>query len=77
MLFADLPPHRQLVGVLEAALACLDEAVALDTRGRVLPHWALVQVREMTEDLAALLDQVARESPALAPLRKDEQEGAG
>jgi hypothetical protein len=67
--FDNLPPHRRLVAFMETALDCLDEAVEADA---YLPHWAQVQVREMAEDLEALLERVAHEAPALGPLTESE-----
>jgi hypothetical protein len=69
-----LPPHRQLIWFLETAQDCLDEAVAADARLGVLPHWARVQLRDMADELADLLDRVGRESPALGPLTEAEVE---
>ena len=73
--FEDLPPHRRLVGLLEAALDCLDVAVETDDRVRVLPHWGCTQLRGMVEDLEEMLDRLERECPALGPLREDETTG--
>jgi hypothetical protein len=70
--FDHFPPHRRVVGFLEAGLDCLDEATSLDDTLGVLPHWARMQVRAMAEELADLLARVARESPVLAPLCDDE-----
>jgi hypothetical protein len=64
-----LPPHRQLVWYLESALDCLDEAHEADA---YLPYWAAQAVRRMVEDLESLLERVAREVPALAPIGDDE-----
>ena len=58
-----MPPHRQLVEYLEAALDCLEAAGELDA---YLPHWAQTEVGRMAEDLAAVLERVGREIPALA-----------
>lgn len=55
--------HRQLVAHLALALECLDEAALLDG---YLPHWAQTEVRTMAEDLAELLERLAREIPTLA-----------
>jgi hypothetical protein len=63
--FDSLPPHRQLVGFLETALDCLEAATLLDG---YLPHYGQEALRTMAEDLAELLERVARESPALGPL---------
>lgn len=70
--FDHLPPHRRLVGFLETALDCLDTAREADDTLGVLPHWARGQVRAMAGELEDLLAHVARESPALGPLREDE-----
>jgi hypothetical protein len=48
-LFDHLPPHRRLIGFLEAALGCLEEAIEVDNTLRVLPHWAHGQVRTMAD----------------------------
>jgi hypothetical protein len=64
-----MPPHRALMAHLALALECLDEAVALDA---YLPHWAQQQVSTMADELADVLDAVAREIPALAQDASDE-----
>jgi hypothetical protein len=70
--FDQLPPHRRLVGFLDAALDCLEEAVRLDDTCGVLPHWARGQLRTMTEELAELFAPLAREAPLLGPLHEEE-----
>ena len=47
-----LPPHRQLVSFLEAALDCLVEA---GERDGFLPHWAQRQVHQLADDLVLAL----------------------
>ena len=59
-----MPPHRQLLAHLALALESLDEAVALDG---FLPHWAQTEISTMAEDLAELMERIAREIPSLAP----------
>jgi hypothetical protein len=71
-LFAELPPHRRLVGFLEMASDALEEALRMNATVGVLPHWAEGQVREMAETLDALLGQLERAGSHLARLTDDE-----
>jgi hypothetical protein len=64
-----MPAHRRLIAHLELALECLEEAGELDA---FLPHWAQTEVGTMAEDLAALLERIAREIPTLAQDESDD-----
>jgi hypothetical protein len=79
--FDHLPLHRRLIGFLEAALDCLEEAIEVDNTLRVLPHWAYGQVRAMAAELAELFAHLEREAPVLDPLHDeevmDDDEGGG
>jgi hypothetical protein len=70
--FDHLPAHRRLVGFLEAALGCLEEALGIDNTIRVMPHWAHGQVRALADELAELFEHLEHEAPVLGPLRDDE-----